>query len=53
MTDQQELPTAEKLVAVVDDHNHIIDSVPRNVMREAGLCHRTVYIFVFNTRGQL
>ncbi|USE39436.1 NUDIX hydrolase YfcD [Endozoicomonas sp. SCSIO W0465] len=40
-------------VVVVDDHNFVLGSVPREIMREEALCHRATYIFVFNSKGQL
>lgn len=43
----------EEHVLWVDEQNQVIGSVPRSKMRTEGLCHRAVYIFVFNSSGQL
>lgn len=53
MPELQELQPTVEQVLVVDDHNHVIDRVPRSTMREQGLCHRATYVFVFNSSGQL
>ena len=44
---------ANELVALVDDANEVIGSVPRGRVRAENLLHRATYIFVFNTQGQL
>jgi 8-oxo-dGTP pyrophosphatase MutT (NUDIX family) len=43
----------DETVAVVDEHNTVIGSAPRRVMREKGLIHRATYILVFDSRGRL
>ena len=53
MPDSQELQVTAEQVLVVDDHNQVIDSVPRTTMRQQRLCHRATYVFVCNASGQL
>ncbi|WP_263078900.1 NUDIX hydrolase YfcD [Endozoicomonas sp. Mp262] len=44
---------SEEYVLLVDDHNQVVGTAPRGKMRQEKLCHRAVYIFVFNGKGQL
>lgn len=44
---------AEEIVAIVNEHNHVIGAVPRREMRAHKLPHRASFILVFNTRGEL
>ncbi len=44
---------AEEIVAVVDENNTVVGSVPRKEMRAKALPHRATYVLVFNSRGQL
>ncbi|MBM3223921.1 MAG: NUDIX hydrolase YfcD [Candidatus Tectomicrobia bacterium] len=44
---------ADEIVAIVDEHNNLIGSAPRHVMRAQRLPHRSTYILVFNTAGEL
>jgi 8-oxo-dGTP pyrophosphatase MutT (NUDIX family) len=44
---------ADEIVAIVDEHNNVIGAVPRREMRAKNLPHRSTYIFVFNSRGEL
>ncbi len=44
---------ANEIVAIVDEHNHVIGSAPQREMRARRLPHRSTYIFVFNSQGEL
>ena len=44
---------AEEWVDIVDEHNNVIDAVPRTVMRQQHLLHRATYIAITNAQGQL
>ncbi|ETX04261.1 MAG: hypothetical protein ETSY2_29720 [Candidatus Entotheonella gemina] len=44
---------ADEIVAIVDKHNHVIGSAPRREMRAKKLTHRSTYILVFNSQGEL
>lgn len=44
---------ADEIVAIVDEHNNVIGSAPRREMRIRKLPHRSTYIFVFNSQGEL
>jgi isopentenyldiphosphate isomerase len=44
---------ADEIVVIVDQENHIIGAVPRHEMRAKRLAHRSTYILVFNSRGDL
>ena len=37
----------------MDEHDEVIGGVPRSRMRRERLIHRTTYIFVFSSRGEL
>lgn len=43
----------EELFDVVDEHDRVIEQLPRSVVHARGLLHRAVSIFVFNSRGEL
>ena len=42
----------QEMVVIVDEHNVIISSAPRAVMRKEGLIHRATYILVFSSDGR-
>lgn len=44
---------ADEIVTIVDEHNNVIGSAPRREMRAKKLPHRSTYIFVFNSQGEL
>ena len=44
---------ADEIVAIVDEHNTVVGAVPRREMRAKRLPHRSTYILVFNSRGEL
>ena len=44
---------ADETVAIVDEHNKVVGAVPRREMRTKNLPHRSTYILVFNTQGEL
>jgi len=44
---------ADEIVVVVDEHNYVVGAVPRREMRAKNLPHRSTYILVFNSYGQL
>jgi 8-oxo-dGTP pyrophosphatase MutT (NUDIX family) len=44
---------ADEIVALVNGRNQVIGSAPRRDMRARNLPHRSTYILVFNSRGQL
>ena len=44
---------ADEIVAIVDEHNNVIGSAPRRDMRAGKMWHRSTYILVFNSRGDL
>ena len=44
---------ADEIVAIVDDRNRVVGSAPRRDMRRNRLPHRSTYILVFNSRGDL
>lgn len=44
---------ADEIVAIVDGRNQVIGVAPRREMRAGNLPHRSTYILVFNTRGQV
>jgi 8-oxo-dGTP pyrophosphatase MutT (NUDIX family) len=47
------MSAADEIVAIVDEHNHIVGAIPRREMRAKRLPHRSTYILVFNTTGHL
>jgi 8-oxo-dGTP pyrophosphatase MutT (NUDIX family) len=44
---------ADEIVVIVDQDNHIVGAAPRREMRAKRLAHRSTYILVFNSRGEL
>ena len=44
---------ADEIVVIVDDQNRVVGSAPRRHMRQNRLPHRSTYILVFNSRGEL
>src|SRR5262245_39916002 len=44
---------ADEIVAIVDDHNTVVGAAPRHEMRAQRLPHRSTYILVFNSQGEL
>lgn len=47
------MSAADEIVALVDGRNQVIGSAPRREMRARNLLHRSTYILVFNSRGQI
>ncbi|MGE3538521.1 MAG: NUDIX hydrolase YfcD [Candidatus Tectimicrobiota bacterium] len=47
------MSAADEIVLIVDEHNRVVGSAPRHVMRAQGLAHRSTYILVFNSQGAL
>ncbi|GIU84714.1 MAG: hypothetical protein KatS3mg008_1489 [Acidimicrobiales bacterium] len=48
-----ELFPADELVEVVDGEGRVLDIVPRRLMRERNLRHRTVFVVLIDSRGRL
>lgn len=44
---------ADELVTIVDAHNRAVGTATRRQMRAQNLPHRSTYILVFNSRGEL
>lgn len=44
---------SEEIVAIVDRENNVAGSATRRQMREQGLPHRSTYIAVFTSRGEI
>ena len=44
---------ADEIVVIVDQDNNIVGAVPRGEMRAKRLAHRSTYVLVFNSRGEL
>lgn len=44
---------SEELFDVVDEEDQVLERLPRSVVHERGLMHRSVHVFVFNTEGLL
>jgi 8-oxo-dGTP pyrophosphatase MutT (NUDIX family) len=44
---------ADEIVVIVDRDNNIVGAVPRREMRAKRLAHRSTYVLVFNSRGDL
>jgi isopentenyldiphosphate isomerase len=44
---------ADEIVVIVDEHNNIVGAAPRREMRAKRLPHRSTYVLVFNSRGDL
>jgi len=44
---------ADEIVSIVDESNNVVGAVPRREMRARHLPHRSTYILVFNSQGEL
>jgi isopentenyldiphosphate isomerase len=44
---------ADEIVAIVDAQNNVVGAAPRHEMRARCLPHRSTYILVFNSQGEL
>lgn len=44
---------ADEIVAIVDEHNNVVGAAPRREMRAKRLPHRSTYVLVFNSKGDL
>ena len=44
---------AEETVIIVNARDEVVGSAPRSRMRRERLIHRTTYVFVFSSRGEL
>ena len=44
---------ADEIVVIVNEHNHVVGAAPRREMRAKRLPHRSTYILVFNSLGEL
>ncbi len=44
---------ADEIVAIVDEDNNVVGSAARREMRARRLLHRSTYILVFNSRGEV
>jgi 8-oxo-dGTP pyrophosphatase MutT (NUDIX family) len=44
---------ADEMVVIVDDENRVVGATTRAEMRRLRLPHRSTYILVFNSRGEL
>jgi 8-oxo-dGTP pyrophosphatase MutT (NUDIX family) len=44
---------ADEIVVIVDAHNHVVGAAPRRDMRARRLPHRSTYVLVFNSHGEL
>ena len=44
---------ADELVEIVDEHDRVVEIVPRHMMRERGLRHRCTYVFVLDLASRL
>ena len=47
------MSAAEETVVVVNERDEMVGSVPRSRMRRKRLIHRTTYVFVFSSRGEV
>ena len=47
------MSAADEIVVIVDDHNNVVGAAPRRDMRAQRLPHRSTYILVFNSQGEL
>ena len=45
--------STDELTDVVDEEDHVIDQATRREVRVRNLLHRSVYVLVFNSAGQL
>jgi isopentenyldiphosphate isomerase len=44
---------ADEIVVIVDAHNQVVGAAPRREMRASRLPHRSTYVLVFNSQGNL
>lgn len=44
---------ADEIVVIVDEQNTVVGAAPRHQMRAQSLPHRSTYILVFNSQGDL
>jgi isopentenyldiphosphate isomerase len=44
---------ADEIVTIVDEHNVVVGTAPRREMRAKNLPHRSTYILVFTSQGEL
>jgi 8-oxo-dGTP pyrophosphatase MutT (NUDIX family) len=44
---------ADEIVVIVDAHNQVVGAAPRREMRALQLRHRSTYVLVFNSQGEL
>jgi hypothetical protein len=44
---------ADEIVVIVDAHNQVVGAAPRREMRALQLPHRSTYVLVFNSQGEL
>jgi 8-oxo-dGTP pyrophosphatase MutT (NUDIX family) len=47
------MAAGDEVVVIVDDENRVVGSASRSEMRRLRLPHRSTYILVFNSRGEL
>lgn len=45
--------TENEIVTIVDEHNNVVGAAPRWEMRAKRLPHRSAYVLVFNSQGEL
>lgn len=43
----------DEIVTIVDDNNNVVGALPRREMRHQRLPHRSTYVLVFNSHGDL
>jgi len=43
----------DELIDIVDENDKVIDTMMRKKMRESNLLHRGVFVFVFDSKGEL
>ena len=47
------MSAADEIVVIVDEDNNVVGAAPRREMRAQRLPHRSTYILVFNSQGEL
>src|SRR5437762_3867127 len=47
------MSAADEIVVIVDEHNKVVGAARRREMRAKRLPHRSTYILVFNSQGEL
>jgi 8-oxo-dGTP pyrophosphatase MutT (NUDIX family) len=50
---ESRMGAADEIVVIVDEHNNVVGAAPRHEMRAKRLPHRSTYILVFNSWGEL